>query len=99
MTRPPQNSTRACSIIIDRLVIDGLPLAPAEGARLRVAAEQELARLFTKGGIKDCEFEQGAVPRLDGGEIRAARGSDPADLGRQVARNVYAGIANRGAAA
>ena len=77
---------------IERLVLDGLPVASVEGPSVRRAAERELARLLRAGGLKPEFLAGGAVPslRIPGGAV--VKNRRPAHLGRQIARAVYGGL-------
>lgn len=76
---------------IERLVLDGVPLGAAQGARLRRAVEQELARLIARGGLPDAG-QGGAVARADAGAIRMRPRDDADALGRKIAQAAYRGI-------
>ena len=77
---------------IERLVLDGLPLAALDGARVRVAVEAELLRLLAEGGIGSAWLAGGAVPSLRVGDVSVQAGAAPAHLGGQIASAVYGGI-------
>jgi hypothetical protein len=77
---------------IDRLVLDGLPLAPADGQRVQAAFEAELGRLLAAEGPRSHLRVGGMVPSLPAGDLRLAHQSDPASLGHQLAGAVYEGI-------
>lgn len=77
---------------IDRLVLDGLPVTAAQGARLQRAMEQELSRLFAEGGVAAEFLSGGAVPRIDGAALRLRKGEQTDALGKRIAQSVYAGI-------
>jgi hypothetical protein len=76
---------------IERLVLDGLPLGAAQGARLRRAVERELARLVASGGLPGVS-QGGAVARADAGAIRMRPRDDADALGRKIAQATYRGI-------
>jgi hypothetical protein len=80
---------------VERLVLDGLAVAPGERPALQAAVEAELARLLAEGGLASHLQAGGAQPYARGGMVRAAQGGDPAALGRQIARAVYGGIGSR----
>ena len=89
---------------IERLVLDGLPLAPGQAPLVQAAVETELARLLATGGVAPGLSGLGAVPALRADGLQIAPGAAPAGIGRQIARAVYGGIeradtATRGAAA
>ena len=80
---------------IERLILDGLPIANAEGPLVQAAVETELARLLADGGLSRELQAGGAVPALRGGNIQVDKGSRPAAMGKQIAGAVYGGIGNK----
>ena len=79
---------------VERLVLDGLALAPGEEPALQAALEAELTRLLAEGGLAPHLLAGGARPYARGGMVRAAGSGDPTGLGQQIARAVYGGIGN-----
>jgi hypothetical protein len=77
---------------IERLVLDGLSVSNYRQPMLQAAVETELARLFTANGTADGLTTGGAVSHISAGDIQLADESDPAHLGRQIARSVYEGV-------
>lgn len=77
---------------IERLVLEGIDLGPAERPVLQAALEAELGRLLTEGGVGPALVGGGAVPsvRADGFVLSGERDSDR--LGRQIAGSVYGGV-------
>lgn len=77
---------------IDRLVLNGIDIEPAQRPHLQAAVEAELGRLLAEGGISADLAAGTMVPsvRADGFEM-SGQGS-PVQLGRQIARSVYGGI-------
>ncbi len=78
---------------IDRLVLDGVSLAPQQALRLREALEQELAQLLGQNGVAPGLLHSGALATLTGPAITPQR--LPAALGEQIAGAVCAAIGNR----
>ena len=76
---------------IERLILDGLPVEPRDGARVRVAVEAELTRLLTDGGLGEAYTSGGAIACLRTDTIQASD-ARPQPLGAQIARAVYGGI-------
>ncbi len=77
---------------IERLVFDGVSLAPNQRHLLQASIEAELARLLTEGGLTQ-QLGQGlTVPKLTGAHIQINQGNNPAQLGQQIAASVYSGI-------
>jgi hypothetical protein len=81
---------------IDRLILDGLPLASHQGPLLKSAMETELARLLARGGVSPALQSAGAVSQMPAGTMQVNRESGPTVLGKQLARVVY-GRLNPGA--
>lgn len=78
---------------IERLVLEGFRLRPGEHLLVRAAAEAELSRLLSEGGVSAGLLQGGAVPRLSAGDISVAGDADAGAIGRQIAHAVYGGIA------
>jgi hypothetical protein len=77
---------------IERLTLDGFSLTGAQAHALRGSLETELSRLLTEGGTVDA-FSQGiAVPSLPPLSVSFGAGASPADMGRDLARTLYAGL-------
>jgi hypothetical protein len=79
-------------IHIERLVLDGLPLSPADGPRLRAAVAAELARLVAAGGLSPAVLASARLRGVAGGPLRVAEGGTAGELGTGIARAVYVGI-------
>lgn len=77
---------------IERLILDGIPLARGQEPLLRAAVEAELARLISAGGPSPALMSGEAVPRLQAGDIRWSGEGGPRGLGREIARALYGGI-------
>jgi hypothetical protein len=76
---------------IDRLVLEGIDLEPAQRPLLQAALEAELGRLIAEGGVGGLAAG-GAVPAIKAGGIEMSGEGNPAQLGRQIAGAVYGGI-------
>lgn len=76
---------------IERLVIDGVALAPGGGRKLQAAVEAELTRLLTRDGIGRAYRSGGATPKLRAGAI-AAVSTNPSQFGIEIARAVHSGL-------
>jgi hypothetical protein len=73
---------------VERLVIDGAALTPAQGVRLRASLERELVRLLSHAELgTDGRSASGVAPR--GVSWDASR---PEQLGRNLARSVCASL-------
>lgn len=77
---------------IERLVLEGINLAPHEHKPLQAAVEAELGRLLSAGGVSQ-ELAGGiALPSLRTGDIQLGNRTGPVQLGGQIAQAVYGGI-------
>jgi hypothetical protein len=76
---------------IERLVLDGVPLAAADHEALKATLAGELSRLLI-GGLRSDLQTGGAQSSVAGGSIELARGVGAAQLGQQLAQAVHAGI-------
>lgn len=78
---------------IDRLVLDGLTLTPAQGAHMHRAMEHELARLWHAHAFREgtTEFAD-AVLRAPAISLGSAAPPSPVRLGRDVARSVFSAL-------
>lgn len=76
---------------IERLILDGLTVGPAQGAHVRAALSLELGRLLSAGGLGPELSSGGARPRIDAGTISMSSGSVDS-LGRGIAGAVYRGL-------
>lgn len=80
------------SLHIERLILDGVDIAPGQRNLLQSAVETELHRLLTSGGLAHQLTGGGALPRLASPAIELQRGNGPGELGQQIAGAVYGGI-------
>jgi hypothetical protein len=81
-------------IHIDRLILDGLPVTHHQGPLVQAAVEAELTRLFTENGVAANLPAGIAVPSVRANAIQLTSGSDPAQMGTQIAQSIYSGIGN-----
>ena len=77
---------------IERIVLDGLPVASHERAIVQLALENELARLLAIGGLSPELAPGGPVPYVAADPIQFTSGAVPAHMGRQIAGAVHSGI-------
>jgi hypothetical protein len=77
---------------IDRLILDGIDLDPAQRPALQAAVEAELGRLLSEGGVGADFAGGGAVPSVKAGGFEMGGDGNPQQLGAQIARSVYGGI-------
>ena len=76
---------------IERLVLDGVNIAPGQDHLLQVSVETELARLLTDGGLSPSLAEGIALPRMSTSGIQLT-GNNPTQIGQQIAQSMYEGI-------
>lgn len=85
---------------IDRIVVEGVTLTPAERARLRDALQTQLAERLTRGGGLDALRAQHGAATLRGlpqaGDTRDRGGSSRADARDDAAGHASGGAAGRG---
>ena len=77
---------------IERLILDGVDIAPGQRHLLQGAVEAELTRLLTTGGLSPDLVGGVAVPRISAGNMQLRAGNNATQLGQQIAQSVYGGI-------
>lgn len=77
---------------IERLILEGVVIAPGQRGLLQAALEAELTRLLSAGGLSPDLTGSGALLRVPANAIQLNKGVEPADLGRQIAGSIYGGI-------
>jgi len=73
---------------IDRLILDGLPVATAQGPFVQAAVESEITRLLGADGLSASLCAGGALPSVASGTIQLSSNPGPVDLGKQIATAV-----------
>jgi hypothetical protein len=76
---------------IERLVLDGVSIAPDQRHVLQASITTELTRLLSNGGLSASLVEGVALARLSTSGMQFT-GSNPTQLGQQIAKSVYGGI-------
>jgi len=76
---------------IDRLILQGVPLAGGAGSSLQAAVELELAERLIHGGVRR-ELKGATVPSIQIAKVVDATPQRPRELGQALARAVYSGI-------
>lgn len=82
-------------LYIDQLILDGLPVNRIQAAQIQTAVEAELGRLLAEHGVAAELQAGGAVASIHANEIQLTRGTNPAQIGTQIAQSVYSGIGNK----
>jgi hypothetical protein len=77
---------------IERLILDGLPIAPNQRPLIQAVVETELARLLTTNGLATELQTSTALRSLPAGNIQLTNDNNPHTLGRQIAQTVYHSI-------
>jgi hypothetical protein len=76
---------------IERLVLDGVNIAPAQRHLLQASVTTELTRLLNDGGLAPSLVEGVALSRISTSGIRLTN-NNPTHIGQQIAQSVYGGI-------
>ena len=76
---------------IERLVLDGVNIAPGQRHLLQASVETELTRLLNNGGLAPSLVEGIALPRISTSGIQLTS-NNPTQIGQQIAQSVYGGI-------
>lgn len=77
---------------IERLILEGIPLAYSHKTVVQGVVEGELARLLTGDGLAGELQSGGALRSVVGGDMQLSSDGNPHTLGRQIAHAVYQGI-------
>ena len=77
---------------IERLVLDGLPVARTQRGTLAGALETELGRLLAGEGIGPGLTAGGALTQLRAGELRLGGARGAGTLGTQIATAIHTGM-------
>jgi hypothetical protein len=88
---PRLHPQQPLSLQIDRVVVDGFPMTPAQTAQMHTALEIELHRLMNGDG-RHSPWQSAATASLQAPHVRAAATTAPAQLGREIARSVFAAL-------
>lgn len=76
---------------IERLVLDGVNIAPHQRLLLREALQAELTRLLSTGGLSEGLTRGITLPKISANGVQLTS-NDPTQLGQQIAQSVYGGI-------
>jgi hypothetical protein len=77
---------------IERLVLDGVNIAPGQRHTLQAGVEAELIRMLTEGGLAPSVAQGTNLSRVSTNGIQLTDGNSPMQLGQQIAQSVYGGI-------
>lgn len=81
---------------IERVVLEGIQVTPAQRCTLGAAFETELARLITERFTEAPSGTGFSTPMLPALSVQLATPLDPAAAGAEIARAVYRGIDSGG---
>ena len=76
---------------IERLVLDGVNVAPGQRHLLQSIVATELTRMLTDGGLSPSLAQSVALPRITADVIHMTD-NNPTHFGQQIAKSVYGGI-------
>ncbi|MEC4748960.1 hypothetical protein [Methylomicrobium sp. Wu6] len=76
---------------IERLVLDGVTIAPGQHQLLQSIVASELIRMLRYGGFSPSLAQGGSLSRISGKDILLT-GNDPTHLGRQIAYSISGSI-------
>jgi hypothetical protein len=77
---------------IERLVVEGIPIAPAERALLHTAIHAELERLLRAEGLPGDLPRRGAVARAQAPPVVVPGRPDTLEMGRRLAVAIHEGL-------
>jgi hypothetical protein len=90
--RAHRGSSVNIELHIERMVLDGLQVAPRDRPNLQAAVEAELTRLLATGGLRSELLSGGAMRSLGAGEIHVTNHMSPLHLGNRIAQAVHDGV-------
>ena len=76
---------------IERLVLDGVNIAPGQRHLLQAGAEAELTRLLTERGLSPVLTQGANLSRVSTSGIQLTC-NNPTQIGQQIAQSVYGEI-------
>jgi len=77
---------------IERLVLEGVDIAPGQNDLLQASVTTELKRMLAEGGLSPGLAQEAALPRISTDGIQLAGNNTPTQLGQKIAQSVYGGI-------
>lgn len=92
MNNTSNASSANITIHIERVILDGLPIASHQRGKLQAAFEAELARLLANGALAFDLQTGGLRKQVPAGVLELKAGESPDTLGKKLARAVYRGI-------
>jgi hypothetical protein len=80
------------TVHIERVVLEGFALGPAERRLLKAAVEAELGLLLSQGAISEALATGAALPSVGAGDVGGGDAGTQPLLGQQIAKAIYGGI-------
>ena len=80
------------NVVIERLVLEGVPVPTDAGPAVGAALQTELARLLTDRPISNRLRNGGSLTSARGSLIQVAARMEPAGLGERIATAVYSSL-------
>lgn len=77
---------------IERLVLDGIDIAPGQRHLVQAGIAAELTRMLVESGLSPSLASGANLSRVSANRIQINEGNKPAQLGKQIAQSVYGGI-------
>jgi hypothetical protein len=77
---------------IERLILDGVPIALHHRSVVQAALEAELTMLLSTGSLDNDLLGSASVPGLRVGNVQLSSDGNPHRLGIQIAQAIYSGI-------
>jgi len=79
------NNNTVC-LHIDRLILDGFPVAPGSTMQIQVAVQNELTRLLTQNGLRHTSYAQQSATAPG---FQVVGSPAPKELGRNIVRSIF----------
>lgn len=77
---------------VERLILDGMDIPARHHPAIQEAVITELTRLITEGSLKLGLDADSSLYEMPSATFQLSNGSEPTELGQQIARAVYGGI-------
>jgi hypothetical protein len=81
-----ETNNNTVSLHIERLVLDGFPVAPGSTMQIQVAVQNELTRLLTQNGLRHAGY---ALQSTTAPGFQVVGNPAPMELGRNIARSIF----------
>lgn len=77
---------------IERLILDGLPVAAADSTSVLTAVRTELTRLLTEDGLAPGLQRGGGIAGIRGADVHLSPTPAPDTVGREIGAAVHEGL-------